>query len=138
MKAQPTITDHRSSITNHTALRTALGCLLIWLVLSEVGAMAVEWNSGDGFRSRKLVVSGKGRARLAEILPDRTGMEFRSDVPEEKGIENSIRLAGTGAAAGDVDGDGRSDLFFSSMGGTCALYRNLGDWRFEDITATAG
>ena len=56
-------------------------------------------------------------------------------------LENSpanIRLGGAGIAAGDVDGDGWCDLFFCSMGGRSALYRNRGNWRFEEITAAAG
>jgi cytochrome oxidase Cu insertion factor (SCO1/SenC/PrrC family) len=45
---------------------------------------------------------------------------------------------GTAVAAADVDGDGRTDLYFVNQAGPNALYRNLGDGRFEDITATAG
>ena len=41
-------------------------------------------------------------------------------------------------AAGDVDGDGRCDLYFCGLDGPNALYRNLGNWRFEDISHTAG
>ncbi|HVV87116.1 MAG TPA: FG-GAP-like repeat-containing protein [Kofleriaceae bacterium] len=45
---------------------------------------------------------------------------------------------GTALAAADVDGDGRPDLYFVNQVGPSALYRNLGDDRFEDITAQAG
>ncbi len=45
---------------------------------------------------------------------------------------------GTGVAIGDVDGDGRPDVFVVSKTETSRLFRNLGDWRFEDITARAG
>lgn len=47
-------------------------------------------------------------------------------------------MNGSGVAAGDIDGDGRSDLYFCAIEGTNRLYRNLGGWRFEDITDTAG
>jgi enediyne biosynthesis protein E4 len=52
--------------------------------------------------------------------------------------ENQIRLNGSGVAAGDVDGDGRVDLYFCSIDASNHLFRNLGDWRFEDITVRAG
>jgi len=39
---------------------------------------------------------------------------------------------------GDVDGDGRPDLYFCQIGGPNRLYRNLGEWKFEDITERAG
>lgn len=37
-----------------------------------------------------------------------------------------------------MDGDGWCDLYFCGSDGPNALYRNRGDWQFEDITATAG
>jgi hypothetical protein len=42
-----------------------------------------------------------------------------------------------GAAAGDLDGDGRVDLLVTGWRDQ-RLYRNLGDFRFEDVTAAAG
>ena len=45
---------------------------------------------------------------------------------------------GGGVAAGDVDGDGLVDLYFTSNLGRNRLYRNLGNFRFEDITEKAG
>jgi hypothetical protein len=45
---------------------------------------------------------------------------------------------GNGIAAADVDGDGRTDLYFTSQMGGDELWRNLGNGRFENITARAG
>ena len=45
---------------------------------------------------------------------------------------------GGGVAAGDVDGDGLVDLYFTSNLGPNRLYRNLGGFRFEDVTDRAG
>ena len=45
---------------------------------------------------------------------------------------------GTGVAIGDYDGDGRPDLFLVSKTGRNFLFRNLGDFRFEDVTEAAG
>ena len=53
-------------------------------------------------------------------------------------MENQIRFGGSGVAAGDVDGDGLCDLFFCSLEGRSHLFRNLGNWRFEEITDIAG
>ena len=45
---------------------------------------------------------------------------------------------GNGLAPADIDGDGRLDLYFVTQVGSNGLFRNLGDGRFEDITAPAG
>lgn len=45
---------------------------------------------------------------------------------------------GTGLAAADVDGDGRTDLYFVNQVGGNELWKNLGGGRFANITTTAG
>ena len=52
--------------------------------------------------------------------------------------ENETGSIGCGVAIGDYDGDGRPDIFVVSKTGTCRLFRNLGDWKFEDVTERAG
>ncbi len=67
-----------------------------------------------------------------------TGITFTNLLAESRSLTNQIYLNGSGVAAGDVDGDGWCDLYFCSLDGPNALYRNLGDWKFADITAAAG
>jgi hypothetical protein len=45
---------------------------------------------------------------------------------------------GGGVAAGDVDGDGRVDLYFTGNRVSSRLYLNRGGMRFEDVTESAG
>ena len=44
------------------------------------------------------------------------------------------------AVAGDVDNDGRVDFFLTTVyaGDKSVMYRNLGDWKFEDVTKQSG
>jgi hypothetical protein len=75
------------------------------------------------------------------MAPERTGVAFVNELPEnaELGILNYLYYYnGGGVAAGDVDGDGLPDLYFTSNLGRDRLYRNLGGFRFEDITERAG
>lgn len=45
---------------------------------------------------------------------------------------------GGGVCVGDVDGDGKPDVYLTRPSGGNRLYRNLGDLKFEDITAKSG
>jgi hypothetical protein len=45
---------------------------------------------------------------------------------------------GTGVAIGDYDGDGRPDIFVVSKTESCRLFRNLGNFKFDDVTDKAG
>jgi len=67
-----------------------------------------------------------------------TGVFFTNQLSDENASKNQILLNGSGVAIGDVDGDGLPDIYLCGLDGPNALFRNLGGWRFEDITASAG
>jgi len=67
-----------------------------------------------------------------------TGLRFTNVLTEADFNQNRILDNGSGVALGDVDGDGRCDIYLCSISGGNVLYRNLGDWKFADITASAG
>ena len=62
------------------------------------------------------------------------GKGIFKDVTAASGIVH--REYGMGTCAGDVDGDGRTDLYITNYGPN-ALYRNAGNGAFTDITRTA-
>jgi len=68
------------------------------------------------------------------IAPSQLGIVFSNSVA----VHSIHTLIASGLAAGDVDGDGLCDLYFCSGIGTNVLYRNLGNWKFADITTSAG
>ncbi len=80
-------------------------------------------------------------ALFEKLDPKATGVTFTNELPREPrfNILNYLYYYnGAGVAAGDVDGDSLPDLYFSSNLGKNRLYRNLGNYRFEDITDKAG
>ncbi len=81
-------------------------------------------------------------SQLFELLsPKATGVSFTNRLPESPDF-NIINYLdyynGGGVAVGDVDGDGLQDLYFTANLGPNKLYRNKGNYQFEDITDKAG
>ncbi|HEV8509096.1 MAG TPA: FG-GAP-like repeat-containing protein [Gemmatimonadales bacterium] len=72
------------------------------------------------------------------LTPSRTGITFTNTVADSLLAHNRILADGAGVCLADVDGDDRPDVFLAHTEGPSALYRNLGDWRFEDIATQAG
>jgi len=107
------------------------------LLAGTAAPRATEWIVGDGYRYRALTVSTNSQAGFTSMAANSTGIGFVNRLVKERYTTNQIYLNGSGVAAGDYDGDGWCDLFFSGLDSENKLYRNLGNWRFEDVTATA-
>jgi enediyne biosynthesis protein E4 len=98
---------------------------------------AAEWTQVSGYRSAPLEVN-RGEAGFTRLDLAASGITFTNYISEQRHLTNQVFLNGAGVAAGDIDGDGLPDLYFCGLEGPNALYRNLGNWRFEDITEQAG
>lgn len=114
-------------------------CLLLGLHSPLAGAAeALEWQQSGHFRSAKLAVPAGGKSGFTLLPSGITGITFTNAIARSRYTTNQVYLNGSGVAAGDMDGDGFCDLFFSGLGGTSTLYRNLGNWKFENVTMTSG
>jgi hypothetical protein len=60
------------------------------------------------------------------------------DVSERAGVTATSSTYGLGVATLDFDDDGWLDLYVANDSNPSALYRNLGDGRFEDVGVRAG
>ncbi len=70
--------------------------------------------------------------------PRQTGLVFTNLLSEKEGAANRTLYNGSGVATGDLDGDGLPDLVFAKILGGIEIFRNLGGWRFSNITLQAG
>jgi hypothetical protein len=98
----------------------------------------LPWESIEGGRRARLAVPTDGRPGFTLMEPGQTGIRFTNALDDRRILENNNFMQGAGLALGDFDGDGWCDVYFCALDGTNALYRNLGGWRFEDVTGRAG
>jgi len=118
-----------------------IACLVFTVSVDVNDASAAErlsWEQGKGFRDAAVKAGSEGANGFSALSPEQTGIRFTNALPIRLILENNNFMNGSGVAAGDFDGDGLCDLYFCAIAGTNALYRNLGGWRFEDVTALAG
>lgn len=120
------------------ALSTVASILLLCHRSTEAAATSLEWKTGPGHRSAALALTTNTPGGFTLLSPSQTGVTFSNRLAEASIARNRIYEIGSGVALGDVDADGWCDIYFCRSEGDNVLYRNLGDWKFEDITASAG
>ena len=82
--------------------------------------------------------------RPANVLFERrpaqqTGLEVVHEFPTNVPFELlQDQASGGGVCLGDYDDDGDADVFVTNYDRGNRLYRNLGNWRFQDVTSQAG
>ena len=97
-----------------------------------------KWHEETGFRWADLQVPSGGKTGFRLLTPDETGIYFTNTLDQRTGEANRVLFNGSGVAVGDIDNDGLPDLFFCSLNGNNALYKNLGGFKFKDVTQGSG
>ncbi|MGA1236498.1 MAG: FG-GAP repeat domain-containing protein, partial [Limisphaerales bacterium] len=101
------------------------------LFLCLSGALTVF--AADGYTSRVLDRTGGGDVGFALVAPEVSGVVFTNELRGDGYLTNAVAHNGSGVAIGDYDGDGFPDLYFCGLENANRLYRNLGNWRFEEV-----
>jgi len=122
----------------------------------------------DKYSSAKIEISSSAKKRVEELIYDNlvdnaelynlsnsgkildkkfvyldslyTGINFNNTwnpAPKHKGQLGNSFIA-SGVAIGDYDNDGMQDIYLSRQKDVGRLYRNLGGFRFEDVTKKVG
>ncbi len=112
----------------------AIAAGFVSLLLSTAGHAA----DTAGVRATALNVGPTARPGFDLLDAGALGIDFTNRLSFSRLSAFQNLMNGTGVTAGDVDGDGWVDLFLAHREGASALYRNLGGWRFTNITAAAG
>lgn len=110
-------------------------CLAVGIICcsksnSEKGAA----NSGTEF-------SNGASTLFSKMSEDQTSVSFRNELKQtvDFNFMNYMYVfMGGGVAVGDVDNDGLEDIYFVSNLGPNKLYKNKGNFNFENITESSG
>lgn len=119
--------------------RKAGGCLIVFLSVLAAAIVVARWIENQS----AVIVSPITMTDFS----DKVGINFQHS-DGATGQRYIMETAASGLALFDYDGDGLIDIYF--LNGTAvgthsskdlprnALYRNLGNWRFVDVTEQAG
>ncbi|HYC70267.1 MAG TPA: VCBS repeat-containing protein [Opitutaceae bacterium] len=128
------------AVSRRRSLRPARIAVVLSLVL-----LPDRLPAADGLDAAPLAARSRapGAALFTPMPASQTGIVATNayDDPRmwgERFQEFKFGAIGTGVAIGDCDGDGRPDLFVVDKTGPGRLFRNAGQWRFEDVTEKAG
>jgi len=75
------------------------------------------------------------KPKATMVLYRNDGSGKFADATDGSGLD--VSFYGMGAAAGDIDNDGNTDVFITGVGDN-RLFRNLGGGKFADVTEAAG
>lgn len=115
-----------------------IGSILLVGVVAFLGACKDNGkkNDDDGNDNTKTK-----KTLFTYLSPDESGINFVNKVNEKDSINvlNFLNYYnGSGVAMGDIDNDGLIDVFLTANTSGCKLFRNKGNFQFEDITDKAG
>ncbi len=115
-------------------------CLLLAALMGTAALAAPAEITSSPFAERS---QPGGRTLFTELPAAQTGITAINEYADpgmwtQRYLEFTTGSIGTGVAIGDYDNDGRPDIYVVSKTGQDRLYRNLGGWRFEDVTVAAG
>ena len=117
---------------------TAIVCLAFTLSIFSWGQSFQNIKDGHRFRTLDVLPAGASPAGFKSLNDGGALFSFGNQIPTELYRTNQILLNGSGVSLSDVNGDGQTDIFATSIGGANALLLNRGDWTFENVTQGAG
>ena len=127
-----------SPLIRNTTLLGILVPILLLILQSCAEKPSLKWHHEVGYRWAELSVPELGAPGFQLLPASETGVVFSNSLTRDQITENRLLLGGSGVATGDVDGDGLPDIYFCGLGTANVLYKNLGDWKFKDVTDEAG
>ena len=113
-----------------------VGCMVLMTAM-----MACETEPSESQEKTSTASTPQMHPQFEKLSSKKTGIHFANQLGEDR-YRNILLYQyyynGGGVAAGDIDNDGKTDLFFTGNTVPNKLYRNQGNFQFEDVSVAAG
>lgn len=114
--------------------------LVCWFLPNYLPAL--DWVSksqgGINYQSAPLNPPDSSKDGFQLVDPEESGVLFTNVLTDIKLMVNKNLMNGSGLALGDYDADGLCDIYLANLNGQNALYKNLGNFKFQNVTQSAG
>ena len=68
------------------------------------------------------------------IENNKSGLSFKNELNITSSENNQVLLNGSGVTSGDYDKDGLLDIYFCGIESNNSLYKNFGNFKFENVS----
>ena len=109
-------------------------------VVKHIQRLEIEHPGLSAAQFDKVTISADSTHRFVYLNPSETGIDFQHiwDIQPKHRDQLRNSFIASGVAIGDFDNDGLADVFLTRQKDGGRLYRNLGGFHFEDVTAKMG
>jgi hypothetical protein len=116
----------------------ALVLAIAAVCLDCAAAQPLVWKKEGEVRRAQLPQVSASQPGFTRIDPASIGIQFTNILLQPRKLANANLMNGSGIALGDYDGDGFCDVYLCDLNGNNRMYKNLGDWKFRDVTEETG
>jgi len=110
----------------------------LFLLALAAQAAPLDWQPVAGGRMAPLTIPASGKTGFSAMPAQETGLHFTNTLDVRLIMENNNFMQGAGVALATSTAMAGATFIFAPSTAPTPFIANLGNWKFEDVTARAG